>query len=78
MLQKKEFYIRESFLEELFIRNDFAAFATCGRNIEILRIENEDDTKLPINGFRALAKGILKRNKPVSAFSYNEQFSIVS
>ena len=44
----------------------FAAIASCVTNIEILWIGNLYDTKLTMNGIRALAQGILKRNKPVS------------
>ena len=59
----------------------FAAIATCVTNIEKLII-GRDDTELTIKGIRALAQGILKRNKPVSYqqrvyFSYNEKFSTV-
>ena len=61
----------------------FAAIASCVTNIDQLWIGNKNDTKLTIKGIRALAKGISKRNKPVSYqqqvyFSHNEKFSSVS
>ena len=46
----------------------FPAIASCVTNIEKLSIINKNDTKLTIKGIGALAQGILKRNKPVSAF----------
>ena len=75
-------------MEELNLRNvklgddGFAAIATCVTNIEKLIIGYWYDTELTIKGIRALAQGILKRNKPVSYqqrvyFSYNEKFSTV-
>ena len=48
--------------------DEFAEIASCVTNIEKLSIINKNDTKLTIKGIGALAQGILKRNKPVSAF----------
>ena len=61
----------------------FVAIASCVTNIDQLWIGNKNDTELTINGIRALAQGILNRNKPVSYrqrvyFSYNEKFRSVS
>ena len=61
----------------------YAAIVSCVTNIDSLMIGNENDTELTINGIRALAQGILNRNKPVSYrqrvyFSYNEKFRSVS
>ena len=75
-------------MEKLNLRNvklgddGFAAIAACVTNIEKLIIGYWYDTELTIKGIRALAQGILKRNKPVSYqqrvyFSYNEKFSTV-
>ena len=76
-------------MEHLDIRNvklgddGFDAIASCVTNVDQLWIGNKNDTELTINGIRALAQGISKRNKPVSYqqrvyFSYNEKFCSVS
>ena len=76
-------------MKELYLRNvklgddGFAAIASCVTHIDQLWIRHPWDTELTIEGIRELAKGILKRNKPVNYqqrvhFSYNEKFSNIS
>ena len=79
MLQMKILDIRNVKLGD----DGFVAIASCVTNIDQLWIKNNHDAKLTIKGIRELAKGILKRNKPVNYqqrvhFSYNEKFSNIS